>query len=69
MNDDFIRRVILLDKAEILIEKNKKLTGEQYKKLRSALNKCWIHIWDFEHTKEENEEFYKLFPDGTEVKT
>lgn len=61
MNDDFIKRVILLDKAEIILKNNKKLNGEHYKRIKSALNKCWIHIWDFEYSDEENKEFYGLF--------
>lgn len=68
MNTDFIKRVILLDKAELLLERNKNINGEQYNKLRIALNKCWIHIWDFEYSNEENQEFYKLFPDEEKQK-
>jgi hypothetical protein len=66
MNNDFIKRVILLDKAEILLENNKKLTGKQHNKIKSMLNKCWIHIWDFEYNKEINEEYYRLFPEEEE---
>lgn len=66
MDKDFIKRVILLDKAEILLNNNKKINGEQYKHIKSVLNKCWIHIWDFEYDSEENKDFYNLFPEESE---